>query len=117
LAQVPLFATKGEKVAGWGGRASAPKRRDWRDPTPAGQKRPDLGEPVIADIAVIGKPETSPATVSANTFLIFCCIWKDHMGEGKGLILRAVDLCCLFRRKNTSAQAAKHSLALLLVWI
>jgi hypothetical protein len=31
-------------------------RLDRRNPTPAGQKRPDLGTPVIAVIADIGKP-------------------------------------------------------------
>jgi len=31
---------------------------DRRNPTPAGQKRPDLGAPVIADIADIGKGRT-----------------------------------------------------------
>jgi hypothetical protein len=43
---VPLFAIKVEKNGvGW------KNRRHRRDPTPAGQERPDLGAPVIADIA------------------------------------------------------------------
>ena len=57
-----------------------------------------------------------PAALQVN-FLVSRCIGADDVGEGKGLILRPSDLCGLLRRKDTSAHAAEHSLALLLVWI
>ena len=56
-------------------------------------------------------------TVPPTRFLITRCIRKDDMGKDKGLVLRSVDLCGLFRREDTSAHAAKHSLALLLIWV
>jgi len=50
--------------------------RNRRNPTPAGQERPDLGAPVIADIAVIGKkalnstPEFGGVVATGGAYLL-----------------------------------------------